>query len=191
MRTFDPWVGSRYRTDGLSGVRVFILGESHYGDAGTESRSFTAEVVREWGQEKRLRFFTLTQKLVLGLGPGWVPSEERAEFWERVAFYNFVQCFTGPEPRYRPIEDMWQSAAQPFLETLSELKPHLLVVLGFELRRRLPAIPESIYVCHVQHPSSVGFRLSEWHPIIKMGFTAVACNVTQQGAPLSLDVGVS
>lgn len=180
MRTFDPWVGARYRTDGVSGMRVLILGESHYGDVGTESRSFTIEVVRKWGQEKRLRFFTLTQKLVLGRGPGWVSSEERAEFWERVAFYNFVQCFTGPGPRYRPMEAMWHAAAQPFLDTLVELEPHLLVVLGFELHRHLPRVPQNVYVCGVQHPSSVGFQCGKWHPVIAGGFAAVAGNVTQQ-----------
>jgi hypothetical protein len=179
MRTFDPWVGSRYRTDGLSGVRLLILGESHYGDAGTESRSFTSEVVREWGQKKRLRFFTLTQKLVLGLDPGWVSLEERMEFWERVAFYNFVQCFPGPRPRYRPTEAMWKAAVKPFLATLEELDPHLLLVLGFKIYSQLPLVPSSVHICYIQHPSSAGFRCSKWHANIAASFAAIAGNVTQ------------
>jgi len=55
MRIFDPWVGSKYRSSGFGGVRVLILGESHYG-IGTESATFTTDVVKEWGQDKRTAF---------------------------------------------------------------------------------------------------------------------------------------
>lgn len=115
----------------------------------------------------------------LVFGPGWVSSEERSKFWERVAFYNFVQCFTGPGPRCRPTEAMWQAAAKPFLATLTELDPQLLVVLGFELHRQLPPVPHSVYVCGVQHPSSAGFQCSKWHSAIAAGFAAVVSNVPQ------------
>ena len=31
MRVFEPWIGTQYRTTGLDGLRVLVLGESHYG----------------------------------------------------------------------------------------------------------------------------------------------------------------
>ena len=34
MRVFDPWIGEFYRSEGISGIRLWILGESHYGPAG-------------------------------------------------------------------------------------------------------------------------------------------------------------
>ena len=166
MRTFDPWIGSHHWDKGLSGVRVLLLGESHYGDVGRESSTFTNEVVREWGQQQRHRFFTITQKLILGLGNGWISDRERSGFWERVAFYNFVQSFPGPGPRHRPTNAAWEAASDPFLSTLQELEPQLLVVLGLELSRHLPRIPQRIRVCIVKHPSSPGFRLREWQPVV-------------------------
>ena len=172
MRVFDPWVGSKYWTEGLSGVRVFVLGESHYGDAGTESRSFTTEVVKEWAQEKRHRFFTVTQRLISGLGSE--TDEQRAEFWEHVAFYNFVQAFPGSEPRQRPTPEMWSGAAVPFLATVQELKPHLVVVLGYELQSNLPTLPEGIHVCSVQHPSSRGFQYEQWQSAIRLALQSAA-----------------
>lgn len=175
MRAFDPWVGKKYWLEGLSGVRVLLLGESHYGDAGTESPTFTAEIVKEWAQSKRSRFFTVVQKLVLGLGASdWVSDEQRSEFWERVAFYNFVQAFSGGEPRVRPSAQMWSAAAKPFLATVEELKPQVLVVLGYELQGHLPIIPPGIRVCEVQHPSSRGFRYERWQPTIRAAIQSAA-----------------
>jgi hypothetical protein len=159
MRVFDPWIGSQYRSEGLRGVRILILGESHYGDIGTESATFTTEVVKEWGQKKRHRFFTVTQKLVAGIGKGEsVTDEQRAAFWEQVAFYNFVQAFPGPQPRTRPTKEDWADAAPVFLATMADLKPQVVVVLGVQLQGHLPDIPNSIQVCFVRHPSSRGFQ---------------------------------
>jgi hypothetical protein len=175
MRVFDPWVGSKYWSAGYGGVRVLILGESHYGDIGTESATFTTEVVKKWGQDNRLKFFTTTQMLVAGIGKGkQVTGEQRAAFWEQVAFYNFVQAFTGQESRCRPTPKMWADASPAFLATIAELKPQVVVVLGLTLRRHLPAIPENIHVCFAQHPSSRGFNLEEWQPAIQAAIKKAA-----------------
>lgn len=182
VRTFAPWIGANYWSEGLAGVRVLILGESHYGDADTERSSFTTEIVREWGQEKRLRFFTMIQKLLLGHGPGWISDEARAEFWEQVAFYNFVQAFVGTEPRTRPTREMWDAARMPFLATLAELQPQVLVVLGLELATNLPQVPPSIFVCKVPHPSSNGFSYQQWHPDVLSALqSAISQSHDQQG----------
>ena len=184
MRVFDPWVGAQYWTVGLGGVRVLILGESHYGDIGAESATFTTEVVREWAQDKRHRFFTVTQKLVAGIGTDeWVTDEERAAFWEQVAFYNFVQAFPGPEPRYRPTQEMWAAASPAFLATLAELKPQVVVILGIELQGYLPEVPNGIHLCFAQHPSSRGFQYGQWQPAIQAAIKAAAAGSgSQQGA---------
>lgn len=165
MRTFEPWVGSLYWAEGLDGVRILIAGESHYGDPGTETGSCTIDVVQEWGREKRLRFFTMTQKLVCGVPERvWLTDEQRAKFWERVSFCNFVQQFPGPAPRYRPTNEMWEAAVQPFIDTVRELKPQVVVALGFELYDRLPLLQlaSGMPVVRCQHPSSAGFRYEPW-----------------------------
>ena len=81
------------------------------------------------------RFFTSTQKLVAGIGTDvWVTDEQRSAFWEQVAFYNFVQAFTGSEARCRPTQKMWVAASPAFLATIAELKPQVVVVLGIKLK---------------------------------------------------------
>jgi hypothetical protein len=166
MRTFDPWIGSFYESQGIRGIKLLILGESHYGRIGTEKRSFTANVIQQRGQIGRFRFFTTTQRLVIG-GRGRLSIAEREDFWNRVAFYNYVQSFAGQKARRRPTADMWSAAQEPFLQTLVEVQPHVLLVLGRELRRHLPDIPHTIRLCEVQHPSSPGFKYSDWQPVVR------------------------
>jgi hypothetical protein len=157
VRVFDPWIGKLYWDEGLLGVRVLVLGESHYGIPGEEYAEFTQGVVCEWAIEKRFAFFTKTAKLALGRGAGErVSDKERADFWGRVAFYNYVQSFL-PAARYRPTLNMWEAAGQPFLRLLEELSPKVVLVLGAELRSHLPELPTSISVCYVTHPSSSKF----------------------------------
>jgi hypothetical protein len=167
MRKFDPWIGSQYATQGIRGIRLLILGEAHYGTGEeTQGCTHTTEIIRKLGQQGRFRFHTVTQRLVVG-GRGWLSNTDRAEFWERVAFYNYVQSFPGPRARWRPTPEMWEAAREPFLETLAEVKPQVLLVLGQELSRKLPVLPTYVSACAVQHPSSRGFRYATWQPAVQ------------------------
>ena len=155
---FEPWVGAEYWNGGFKGVRLLILGESHYGDAGTEHPQFTKDVVRQWGQQNRLAFFTKIAKLALGRAAGvWITNEERSAFWEQVAFYNFVQKFV-PEARHRPSPEMWDHACEPFQKVIETLKPHVILVLGQELAAHIPSVTSEITLCSIQHPSYSGFQ---------------------------------
>ncbi len=138
MRTFDPWVGSRYTSEGIGGRRLLILGESHYGGSDCEYAAFTSEVIRDMAlQKNRLAFFSRVLRLVTG-GRGPLSDAERSDFWERVAFYNYVQSSPGDGPRCRPSAEMWIAAAEPLLSTLLELSPDVMLVLGLELANNLP-----------------------------------------------------
>jgi hypothetical protein len=179
MRAFDPWIGRHYETEGLGGTKLLVLGESQY--PGTEyvhhypsgaptpsCRSSTQEIVRDLAIENRNRFFTKVAKLVLGLPAGqWLPSDARADFWERVAFYNYVQWWLGGA-RFRPSQQLWAAAQIPFLEVLSELRPQVLLVLGNELANWLPTIPAAIAVVKIPHPSSKGFSYDPWAASIRL-----------------------
>lgn len=174
MRTFDPWIGSRYATDGIGGKRLLILGESHHGGEGCHYTGFTTKVIHdealgENGHPRR-KFFGRIQRLIMG-GRGGFNAAEREDFWSRVAFYNFIQTALE-EPRIRPTNEMWLAASEPLQLTLRELAPALILVLGLELQRNLPAIPESISVCPIKHPSSPGFSYDEWQPKVRSAITA-------------------
>lgn len=172
MRVFDPWIGASYATQGLAGKQVLILGESHYGGSGCEYSAFTTEVIRDMALEKgRLAFFSRVQRLLIG-GRGGFSETERSDFWQRVAFYNFIQSALEC-PRDRPTYAMWQAGREPLLQTLRELAPRVVIVLGLELDRNLPALPPSISSCAVQHPSSIGFRYDDWQPKIQTSLTTL------------------
>lgn len=67
---------------------------------------------------------------------------------------------------------MWAAARDPFLATLAEVKPHVLLVLGLRLRGNLPALPSELRVCAVPHPSSRGFRYASWQPEVQAALDA-------------------
>jgi hypothetical protein len=89
-----------------------------------------------------------------------------------VAFYNFIQtALAGPGSR--PTFEMWQAAREPLLQTLREITPNIVLVLGIELRRNLPPMPDGISICAIQHPSAIGFSYDEWQPKV---LAAIAAN---------------
>lgn len=175
-RTFEPWVGSHYNKDGFNGIRILILGESHYGTKDLERSSFTREVVNDLGQNRRNRFFTVVQMLITGIPKGTrISNEDRQSFWEQVAFYNFIQSIVGEKSGIRPTAEMWKSAKGPFVATVQELKPDLIVVLGNELQDHLPKI--DVMLCNLKHPSSRGFGLYEWQEKVKNTIAEVSSGV--------------
>ena len=152
---FKPWVGERYKKRDLFGLKILLLGESHYVVSDKEKEDFTIEVVKRLGQDERYRFFTITAMFLLGKKAGErISNEERKAFWERVAFYNYVQDLVDKCPRKRPTAQMWHDAKKPFLTVCEELKPELIVVLGKELCWNLPDIPSKYTYCCVRHPSA-------------------------------------
>lgn len=162
---FEPWIGSRYADDNRFGVRLLVLGESHYGPEQETRSTITSEVVREWAKTKRHPFFTKVAKVLLGLdGNSWLDDTSRSEVWEHVAFYNYIQGFVSDDSRVRPTYQMWSDSRRPFLHVLSELRPNVVLVLGKELATNLPAFPGGIEVCHIQHPST-GFDYKKWNPL--------------------------
>ena len=165
---FKPWVGSKYYSDNQFGIRILLLGESHYGDK-DEGENFTIEVVKKWGQGveqgESLPFFKKVAVSVLNLDSAYELSDvDRKEFWEHVAFYNYVQTIVGEGPRERPLEDMWEESKPLFYGVLDNLKPDLIIVLGKELSYNLPKV--DVDTCVVKHPST-GFSYSVWNPKIK------------------------
>jgi len=156
--TFRPWIGDKYETEGIEdGIRLLILGESHYGTPGPNDSTFTRRVVSKYGQEdERHAFFTQTAKLVLGLtGDDYLSDEQQHQFWDRVAFYNYVQEYAGETPEGTVTAEMWKDAEKPFLTVLEQLDPDALLILGKELSKHVPEV--DIETCVVTHPSSPRF----------------------------------
>ena len=166
---FHPWIGERYCTGGRFGVRVLVLGESHYGEAGKETVDMTKEVVASYtqraitGQGERLRFFTVIANILRGQR-GWIDDEELARVFQDIAFYNFVQSFVGDGPRGDPTFRQWVDAQAPLKTVLQALRPDAVLVLGLELGEHILDWPEDIDRAVIAHPSSSHCRYEDAIP---------------------------
>ena len=162
--TFHPWVGEQYGRESRFGVRLIVVGESHYDeDPEFSDAGFTQEVVRIWGQRKRARFFTVTAKVLRG-SAGWIDDDARSEIWEHLAFYNFVQSVVVPGPRTPPSFRQWCEAQTPFKTVLRSLEPDAVLVLGWRLAEHVLHRPESVSFETIAHPSSSHVRYEEAIP---------------------------
>ena len=158
MTKFLPFIGRKYNNS-IYGVRVMILGLSHYGDYEDQYPEFTRDVINENAYSAGNRFFTLLTNL-LRLSKIAPSDDERKAAWEHVVFYNYIQDIVGATGRISPTTEMWNAAKRPFLNVVQELKPQLIIVLGTQLWDQLPEI-NGIEWCYVKHPSSGSFSYDE------------------------------
>lgn len=150
---FMPFVGEKYHNSRY-GVRVLVLGESHYGAGEDCSPDFTQKVVEQCAYESGTPFFSKLTNVLRGR-TDWPTEEERRETWQHVAFYNFVQEFVGGGSRIAPTREMWQASQAPFLEVVRTLEPDVILVLGARLWQKVDALPPTFPVewCGITHPS--------------------------------------
>lgn len=153
---FLPYVGEKYARSRY-GVRVLVLGESHYGHEDDYAPDFTQNVVRSEAFKPGFRFFSMITTMLRG-STDWPTEKERREAWAHVAFYNYVQEFVGESGRIRPTTSMWRNSETAFMEVVTELRPDVIVVMGHQLWDRLPDAP--VTWVRVKHPCG-GLRNSE------------------------------
>jgi hypothetical protein len=194
---FYPWVGPHYTDgviDGLDGLRVLVLGESHYayGLPVEKERGLTQLVIQEELEGKmRHRFISGVTRALFSRAT----VDDRARFsslWNAMAFYNYVQEYAGDGPRKRPSDAAWQRSAVPFRSVLATLQPDFVLACGRMLYERLKLVEgltdDGQYgddgdkrtrsreielgggrrgvLGMIYHPASFGFRADEWHPRI-------------------------
>lgn len=183
-----PWVGEAY-AEGYYGVRILVIGDSHYGKAPGEEHNFTCDVLRmHLSGEQRISFFTNIARAITG-----IPNDDldQVEFWEKVAFYNYVQK-SVEEARSRPTVDQGVSAQAAFEEIINNLQPDRIIMLGNFVWDMTPSSGREgelvcsdatekrmltwhypiksgkiIFTGKMEHPSSGGFSGDAWHPVVK------------------------
>lgn len=132
---FHPLVGPQYQQGLVAGLRVLLLGESHYDAAPTDGdeRETTQDEFKDyWEDTCKIypgnRFWGRLQRIVTrDLAP--TPAESAAA-WRRIAFANLVQRFVGSSSRDRPSRGMWATGRPAFDEIVQKLRPHAVLVLG-------------------------------------------------------------
>jgi hypothetical protein len=164
---FAPWCGKVYQK-GISGQRVLILGESHYhscekdpnctDEAGRNirHRNLTHDMVDHWKDHSHSSPVSHRIPELFGMS--------KAEFWESVAFYNYLQTFAGSGARERPNDDQWnEDSASAFQTVLDHLQPDRIMVLGKATWTNLPSSLTTLFAApipddrlHIQN--GIGFR---------------------------------
>ena len=130
---FRPWVGDQYGRLSRWELSVLLLGESHYDEGFGQGEHLTEFVVRRHVRREGKQYPFWTKIAKTFVGPMYESAADRRSFWQSVAFYNYVQEFAGTGPRQRPTPRQFRSAWLPFSEVVGELRPDVVVVLGFGL----------------------------------------------------------
>jgi len=185
-RMFDPYIGEQWAVSGniLGGLRLLILGESHYSSdttvLGKTTPGATKDVVREFINGERRRFFTGLTQVIAGKHRSTMTQQEIEAVWASVAFYNYVPVYVADGARERPSRDMFMAGGKPFEQVLSTLQPQAILVCGYELWgwliRGLPNAPHkpwetmsphkvgSAPAMRMMHPSANFFSSTKWRP---------------------------
>lgn len=189
---FHPWVGRNYDLGcGPNQRRLLVVGESHYCDpdrfANGLHQGFTIDCVEGISSDEwRHRFFTAIVQMVEGR-ERW--EVDLAEFWESIAFYNFIQeCLEGPKASVT--EQMLRNGRNVFPAILEQLQPDCMLVLSgrawdYWIDGWSESAPLSVnnqdYACRefaradggttfctwVYHPASFGFGSGlNYHPVV-------------------------
>ncbi|MYJ51687.1 MAG: hypothetical protein F4093_03290 [Gammaproteobacteria bacterium] len=134
---FLPWIGPDFGNSNDQGIppRLLVVGESHYGewdDDGLTAIAVENHITEEWN----VKFMTSIQNAILG-GMGEIAGEDRTDFYNAIAFYNFIQDMV-PNPNTRPIDEMFECGTKSFLSCLDSVQPTHIVVFGFTVWDYLP-----------------------------------------------------
>lgn len=168
-----PWVGRRYRQGLNAGLRVMILGDSHYSD---EDREATRYHLRKHIDFKdRYRFWAAVEQIVGGRALR--SPEERREFWDAVAFANFLQTSLDA-PGVEWLYDEVHRAKQAFVELVERIEPDVLLVFSKRAWSCLPGDdqwPGSHNLTNVRVPKPMNsmayaFMLHSGHPMVGGAF---------------------
>jgi hypothetical protein len=189
---WDPWIGSQYGTSGLNNRRLLIVGESHYVGSQEElernrtDRGLTKDVVKlQWSGES-WSYFTKIAYAVTGAN-----SVDKRDFWNQVAFYNYVQDIVGVGARGGPSKALWEQAADLLPQVIDILQPDYIFATGVRLWEHLPSWPDGPYLkfedqewqtCVGHTRSGRGFRATYMlHP------SSSHCGAGMRWAPLVRD----
>lgn len=138
---FSPWIGENYKSGGIFGKKILVLGESHYCDgcdkcAGNaanaedlECSDFTKNVVQKIINGESSRWTGTFRKFERSLVGEETTVEKSKEIWESLAFYNYLQVAVTKAREAGDWYD-YEKSEDAFFEVLDELQPDVIIVWG-------------------------------------------------------------
>lgn len=142
---FKPWEGPNYCK---SDFKILVLGESHYAEKFNkdaminptdEIRNFTNTIVNKFLDfkkgnekfEKWMNTFTKFSNVYMYKGKK-IDNLECQDWWNNVAFYNFIQVPMS-SPRESPSKEDFENSYNAFVEVCEVLKPDFIILWGYRL----------------------------------------------------------
>lgn len=192
--TINPWIGDKYGTSTLfPGSRILILGESFYGKPQEDKPEEMTEWLtlkylnNEFVKKRRRKFWLNTNNLFKNKRGGSIARNQAKEFWNSVAFSNYIRHAVLPKSRARVPDEFWEIAKEKFPALLDDIKPTFIAVMGFRVWHHLPKSDEQgcgipvapkssrqtrifhypdgkALAFRVKHPSGRGFKYANWYP---------------------------
>lgn len=192
--TFQPSVGREFAKtqNNISGIKLLVLGESHYSKdrtfIGTCEPGFTRQVVQDHPiSGKSQRFFDNVARAALWKDGQPLTRDEIRAFWDSILFCNYVPVVVDGNSRQkggqakRPTLAQFKAGADPFRRVQQEYQPSAVLVCGLELWEQMavdlngfeePARDVIFYddgrslFAQIHHPSYVRFQPRYWKPRI-------------------------
>lgn len=118
----NAWIGSNYQ----SGSRILILGESWYSDEVP-----LTDYISRWARgDQQDTLFACLYNALSGRRREKSTPTQRRDWWESIAFCNFVPGSLGPTNAQRPTSAQFKAARDPFADTLRRLAPSGVWLVG-------------------------------------------------------------
>ena len=127
---------------GVPGEKILVLGESWYGDWGTEFNSDQAYVAAYLEGKLRDGMYT---KMANACGM------DKVTFWRSILFTNFV-TWAGSYRTDRPTTKMYKDAVPRLIELLQKFKPAGVWILGKEQSYFSAPVVFEFRIPYVSHP---------------------------------------
>lgn len=170
----------RYAVEGFRGLRVLVVCESYYGHRRYERPTATPEVIKALALNQKhplahkkpgrhSHFAKIMTAVNNELSASRFNNVHRADFWDRVAYYNFVQEFL---PRHRVAPGV-----APWGEVLDALQPDAILCFSLRNGERVKAHARGVPVAVVNHPSS-NFAYMRVNPVVARCLEAAALRRT-------------
>lgn len=137
-----PRVGLHYGSSPQFGMKILIIGESHYEyeeESGRRCQDDEGLTRRVFGDFSNITnpFRSKVAAAVLGRSVKDVDAELYRSFWESVAVYNYVRRLLKNE-KAKPADFRDPEAAEAFKEVLSSLQPDCVFVFSKRVWNQLP-----------------------------------------------------
>jgi len=142
------WIGTEYH----GGNRVLILAESWYGD----EEPLSDYILRWAAGDQQDTLFASIYNALSGRRRERSTPIERLDWWQSVAFYNFVPGSLGATNEQRPTDAQFRASCDPLANALKFIDPSGVWLLGLGHAEYSRPVVESFGSVHraVRHPRS-------------------------------------